>query len=99
MPQYFPTFHCTQKMSDRNITWPQILQVIHDPEITYRGEGGRHQNCSATYQRGNLYVIVAEVPQTNHAGEQYYPVITCGLRSIAQWTDSDARSRNVKEKS
>ena len=101
--ELYPTRHCVEAMSERDISWSEILQIFAQPDVTYGGSTGAHahQN-STTYQRGQLYAIIANTPEYGrHDKAKAFPmraVLTTGLRSTEQWTNGDARSRSNNTK-
>ncbi len=99
MRSYFPTKHAAQAMSQRDVTWAEILEVLASPEVVYAGDRGAHAGKdSEIHQRGELYVVVGRKPTFDYydTGQErpLYAVITVGLRSDRQWNNDDMRRRN-----
>lgn len=74
-----PTKHALETMTERDITWGEVQDVILKPEVTY----GPDRSGRTVMQRGKISVVVA----------RDMAVITVLLRQEEQWTNADARSR------
>lgn len=103
MPDYKFTKHALQAMADRQISPSEVLEVVRNPEVTYRNNTGPYAGRdSLIHQRGKLYVVVAGTPDfsaydTSHL-HPCYAIITAGLRSTEQWTNADVINRHVDTK-
>ena len=101
--ELYPTRHCVETMAERGISWAEILQIFAQPDVTYGGSTGPHADKnSTTYQRGELFAIIANTPEySRHDSAKQFPmhaVLTTGLRSTKQWTNGDVRSRSTTQK-
>lgn len=72
-----PTRHAAERMAARDVTWEDVLSAIR------RGSGHEHDGAWRIFY-GDLMVVV---------GTDRPVVITVGLRSNEQWTDTDVRNR------
>lgn len=77
---YYPTPHVLEKMTARDVTWGEILDVINQPEVVYYTHGGVRK----VHQGEKIAVVTAVKDRA---------VITVLLRSYEQWTDEDVRAR------
>lgn len=83
MSEYYPTDHLREKMTSRNITWAEILEVVERPEVTF----GPDDKGRQTHQKGDLCVVVGR----NRA------VITVLLRQQQTWSDEQVASRKITQ--
>lgn len=79
---YFPTKHLLEKLSARNVTWAEIVDIVEHPDVVY----GPDIQGRRTLQRGELCVIVGK----DNA------VLTVLLRNADQWDDDQARDRKKR---
>ena len=75
----FPSAHARQKMTDRAVTWAEVVDVVERAELT-EPHGGHRRYC-----RAGLCVVVAE----NGC------VVTILMRRTDPWTDADVRARTA----
>ena len=80
MPELYFTNHATQQMCSREITVPEVADVI----ANYRQSWTTHGQT--TYQGDVLTVVGYRYPGKVH-------VITVLLNSEDQWSDEDVRAR------
>lgn len=77
-----PSKHAIASMEARDITWPQVVETVTDPSVTYGTRGDQ------MFQRGDVAVVTTR-PMTD--GSRL--VKTVLLRETEQWTNEDARAR------
>lgn len=101
MTNHYPTKHAVATMSQRGITWADVLHVLAAPEVQYKGTPRATTGDSMVNQRGSLYVVTAVTPEYNRFDPDHttpmYAVITVGLRAGHQWNDADARARRLSK--
>lgn len=82
MTRVIVTTHAAQKMRSRGVTLTEVEACVLDPEVAY-GQGSNEIR-----QRGSLALAVI-------VDGRDIIVRTVLLRQVGQWTDEDARSREV----
>ena len=80
MPELYFTDHAAQKMRDRDITVPEVADVIDNYRQSWTTRG------QTTYQGELITVVVVRSPGKIR-------VITVLLNSEDQWSDEDVRAR------
>ena len=79
----YPTRHLIEKMSDRQVTWAEILDVVDHPEVVY----GPDRKGRSVYQKGDLGVVASRDGN----------IITVLLRQEENWTSEEVRNRGTKD--